>query len=74
MLKRLKFATAREAYTAEWQRPLLETIETDLTALSAEIEKKVPKAPAECEKRQPKRASLPASLPRKPSFVLAANY
>ena len=38
-LKRLKFSAASEAYTGEWQQLLFETIETDLEALSAEIEK-----------------------------------
>ena len=65
MLKRLKFAAASEAYTGERQQLLFETIETDLEALSAEIEKLAPTAPAEGEKRKPKRAALPASLPRR---------
>ena len=64
-LKRLKFAAASEAYTGERQQLLFETIETDLEALSAEIEKLAPKAPAEREKQQPKRTPLPASLPRR---------
>lgn len=64
-LKRLKFAAASEAYTGERQQLLFETIETDLEALSAEIEKLAPTAPPEGEKRKPKRAALPASLPRR---------
>ena len=64
-LKRLKFAAASEAYSGERQQLLFETIETDLEALSAEIEKLAPTAPAEREKRTPKRAALPASLPRR---------
>lgn len=64
-LKRLKFAAASEAYTGERQQLLFETIETDLEALSAEIEKLAPTVPAEREKQQPKRAALPASLPRR---------
>jgi transposase len=64
-LKRLKFAAASEAYTGERQQLLFETIETDLEALSAEIEKLAPTAPAEREKQQPKRTPLPASLPRR---------
>jgi transposase len=64
-LKRLKFAAASEAYTGERQQLLFETIEADLEALSTEIEKLVPTAPAEREKQQPKRAALPASLPRR---------
>src|ERR1700688_1412747 len=64
-LKRLKFAATSEAYTGERQQVLFETIDTDLAALSAEIEKLAPAAPAEREKQQPKRAPLPATLPRK---------
>jgi transposase len=64
-LKRLKFAAASEAYTGERQQMLFETIETDLEALSVEIEKLAPTAPVEGEKRKPKRAALPASLPRR---------
>jgi transposase len=64
-LKRLKFAAASEAYSGERQQLLFETIETDLEALSAEIEKLAPTTPAEREKRKPKRAALPASLPRR---------
>jgi transposase len=64
-LKRLKFAAASEAYTGWHQRLLFETIETDLAALSAEIAQLTPAEPAEREKHKPKRAPLPASLPRK---------
>jgi transposase len=64
-LKRLKFAAASEAYTGERQKLLFETIEIDLEALSAEIEKLAPTAPAEGEKRKLKHAPLPASLPRR---------
>jgi transposase len=64
-LKRLKFAAASEAYTGERKQLLFETIETDLEALSVEIEKLVPTAPVEGEKHKPKRAALPASLPRR---------
>lgn len=64
-LKRLKFAAASEAYTGEQQRLLFETIDTDLAALSAEIEALAPATPAEREKQQPRRAPLPANLPRK---------
>ena len=64
-LKRLKFAAASEAYTGERQQLLFETIETNLEALSAEIETLAPTVPVEREKQQPKRAALPASLPRR---------
>lgn len=64
-LKWLRFAAASEAYTGERQQLLFETIETDLEALSSEIEKLAPTAPADREKQQPKRTPLPASLPRR---------
>jgi hypothetical protein len=64
VLKRLKFAATSEAYAGERQRLLFETIETDLHALSAEIARVAPDVPAERGKRQPKRAPLPAGLPR----------
>jgi transposase len=54
-LKRLKFAAASEAYTGKRQQLLFETIEADLEALAAEIEKLALTAPAEREKQQPKR-------------------
>jgi transposase len=64
VLKRLKFAASSEAYSAEQQRLLFETIDADLEALSAEMEQLT--APARAgEKRQPKRAPLPAALPRR---------
>jgi transposase len=64
-LKRIKFAATREAYTGEQQRLLFETIETDLAALQAEIDRVEPELAAQREKQQPKRAPLPANLPRK---------
>ena len=66
ILKRLKFAASSEAYSGEQQRMLFETLDTDVEALSAEIEQLVPTKPAEDDgKKQPKRASLLAALPRK---------
>jgi transposase len=64
-LKRLKFAAASEAFTGDHQRLLFETIDTDLAALAAEIEKLAPAQPIEREKQPPKRTPLPASLPRR---------
>src|SRR5688500_16824609 len=64
ILKRQKFAAASEVYTGERQRLLFETIESDLEALTAEIDKLAPEIAVLREKRQPKRAPLPASLPR----------
>ena len=66
ILKRLKFAASSEDYSGEQQRMLFETLDTDIEALSAEIEQLAPTRPAEDDgKKQPKRASLPAALPRK---------
>lgn len=67
ILKRLKFAASSEAYSSEQQRLLFETLDTDIEALTAEIEQLAPTKPADDqgEKRQPKRTPLPASLPRK---------
>jgi transposase len=65
VLKRIKFAATSEAYTGEQQRLLFETIETDLAALQAEIDKVVPAVADQREKRQPRRTALPANLPRK---------
>jgi transposase len=67
ILKRLKFAATSEAYTGEQQRMLFETLDTDIEALTTEIELLAPTKPttAELEKRQPKRTTLPSSLPRK---------
>jgi transposase len=64
ILKRHKFAAASEAYTGERQRLLFETIDTDLDALTAEIEKLAPEVAVLREKRQPRRAPLPTNLPR----------
>jgi transposase len=64
-LKRLKFAATREAYAGERQQLLFETIDTDLAALSAEIGKLTPSAPADRDKQQPRRTPLPAGLPRR---------
>ena len=65
VLKRIKFAATSEAYTGEQQRLLFETIETDLEALQAEIDQVTPEVADQREKQQPKRAPLPANLPRK---------
>jgi transposase len=63
VLKRLKFAAKSEAFNAEQQSLLEETIDTDLAALALEIEQRAPsKQPL--DKQQPKRAVLPADLPR----------
>lgn len=64
-LKRLKFAAQSEAFHAAQKGLLEETIDTDLEALSQEIERLAPPSAEEREKRLPKRAPLPAHLPRK---------
>ena len=65
VLKRIKFAAASEAYTGEQQRLLFETIETDLEALQAEIDKVAPEIADQRERQQPKRVALPSHLARK---------
>lgn len=64
ILKRHKFAATSEGYAGEQQRVLFESIETDLEALSAEIDQLVPALAVERERRQARRAPLPAHLPR----------
>jgi len=64
-LKRIRFAATSEAYTGEQQRLLFETIDTDLAALQAEIDQVEPEIADKRDKQQPRRAALPANLPRK---------
>lgn len=64
-LKRLKFAAQSEAFHAGQKSLLEETIDTDLEALSQEIERLAPPSAQEREKMQSKRAPLPSHLPRK---------
>jgi len=63
VLKWLKFAAQSEAYTPEQKSLLEETFDMDLAAVAQEIESAQPQRP-DGEKRQPKRAPLPAHLPR----------
>lgn len=65
VLKRLKFAAQSERFSAEQRSLLEETLDADLEAVSREIEALAPTASTETERRQPKRAPLPASLPRR---------
>ncbi|MDO8300653.1 IS66 family transposase [Lacisediminimonas sp.] len=65
VLKRIKFAATSEIYTGEQQRLLFETIEADLAALSGEMAQWQPAPSTQVEKQQPKRAPLPADLPRR---------
>jgi transposase len=66
--KRLKFAAKSEAFnaisSAEEKSLREETIDTDLAALALEIEQREPASVAKASQDQPKRAALPAELPR----------
>jgi transposase len=65
VLKRLKFAARSEAFDAEQKSLLEETIDADLAALQAELDKVVPSEQSKGEKNKPKREKLPANLPRR---------
>jgi len=65
VLKRLKFAAQSERFNAEQRELLDETLDADLEAVSREIEALAPATPATPERRQPRRAALPAALPRR---------
>ena len=65
VLKRLKFAAQSERFNAEQRDLLEETLDADLEAVSREIEALTPATPATPERRQPRRAALPAALPRR---------
>ncbi|MDK3025105.1 IS66 family transposase [Cupriavidus taiwanensis] len=65
VLKRLKFAAQSERFNTEQRSLLEETLDADLEAVSREIEALTPTQAAETERRQPKRAPLPANLPRR---------
>ena len=63
-LKRLKFAAQSERYNAEQRSLLEETLDADLQAVNDEIEQLSPAENAPRAKLTPKRAPLPAGLPR----------
>jgi len=65
VLKRLKFAAKSEAFNPEQKSLLEETIDADLAALQAELDKVVPTPPDKGEKNTAKREKLPANLPRR---------
>jgi len=65
VLKRLKFAAKSEAFTPEQKSLIEETLDADLAALAAEIEVQQPAKPGREDKQSPKRAPLPAHLPRR---------
>ena len=64
VLKRLKFAAKSEAFNAEQKSLIEEALDTDLAALAQEIEQRQPTKTDRSDKQQPKRAELPAELPR----------
>ena len=65
VLKRLKFAATSERFSPEQKSLLEEAIDEDLEALAREVERWVPAAKDDAEKRQPKRQALPGDLPRR---------
>ncbi len=65
LLKRLKFATQSERYSAEQRSLLDETLDTDLQAVSDEIAQRASPAATMPAKQQPKRQPLPAHLARR---------
>jgi transposase len=65
VLKRLKFAARSEAFNAEQKSLLEETIDADLAALQAELDKVHTDDRSKGERQQPKREKLPANLPRR---------
>jgi transposase len=64
VLKRLKFAAKSEAFNAEQKSLIEETIDADLAALQAELDK-VPPDEQRKGQSKPKRQALPANLPRR---------
>jgi transposase len=64
LLKRLKFAAKSERHSLDQRSLLEEELDSDLAAVEREIEPLRP-TPAASEKQQPKRAPLPANLPRR---------
>ena len=65
VLKRLKFAAKSEACTVVQKSLIEETLDMDLAVVAAEIEALQPTSKPADDKKQPKRAPLPAHLPRR---------
>ena len=67
LLKRLKFGARAESYSAEQRQLFEETLDADLAALEQEIATLTPPSSTESlrDKATPKRAPLPAHLPRR---------
>jgi transposase len=72
-LKRLKFAAQSEAFHPGQKSLLDKTIDTDLEALSQEIEHLAPSCAEEREKKQPKRTPLQAHLARRENRLEPAS-
>ncbi|XAH21487.1 IS66 family transposase [Xylophilus sp. GW821-FHT01B05] len=64
LLKQLKFAAQSERHSADQRSLLEEELDSDLAAVSHEIEQLRAAQPA-TDKQQPKRTPLPANLPRR---------
>ncbi len=65
VLKRLKFAARSEAFSSEQRSLLEESIDADLAAIEEELERLAPTPEAQQHKSKPRRAPLPAQLPRR---------
>ena len=63
VFKWLKFAAKSEAFNAQQESLIEETIDADLAALALEIEQRAP-TKDKGDKQTPKRAALPSDLPR----------
>jgi DNA repair exonuclease SbcCD ATPase subunit len=64
ILRRQQFGRRSEQLSSDQMNLLDEAIDTDLAAIEVELEQLQPKATAELSPQQPKRAALPAQLPR----------
>ena len=64
LLRRLKFAAKSERHSADQRQLLEDELDSDLAAVEQEIEQLRPAQPAATALQQPKRAPLPAQLPR----------
>jgi transposase len=64
VLKRLKFAARSEKYDLEQQSLLDETVDADIAAIEIELAALSSQPKTEAEASKPRRAPLPANLPR----------
>ena len=65
LLKRMKFAAQSERFSAEQKSLLDESLDEDLQAVADEIEQATQPVAGRQDKQVPKRAPLPANLPRR---------